>query len=117
MEAKAVLRYIRVTPRKAQLVVDLIRGKNAAEAMTILKFTPRGASRVIQRVLKSAVANATQKEMGDVDTLRVARAFVNAGPTMKRVMPKAMGRASTIRKRTSHITLIIGTVEDRPKKS
>lgn len=108
MEAKAVLRYIRVTPRKARMVIDLIRGRNAEEAMTILKFTPRRAARVLQRVLKSAIANATQKDMGDVDALRVSRAFVDVGPTMKRVLPRAMGRANTILKRTSHITVVIG---------
>ncbi len=115
MEAKAVLRYVRVPPRKARLIVDLIRGKNAEEAMTVLKFTPRHAARVIGKVLDSAVANATQQEMGDVDMLRVAQAYVNVGPTMKRVRPRAMGRANTIRKRTSHITLVIGTQSDQPK--
>lgn len=108
MEAKAVLRYIRVTPRKARMVIDLIRGKNAEEAITILKFTPRHAARVVQKVLKSAVANATQKDMGDVDALRVSRVFVDPGPSMKRVLPRAMGRANTILKRTSHITVVIG---------
>ncbi len=108
MEAKAVLRYIRVAPRKARMAIDLIRGKNAEEAMTILKFTPRHAARVVQKVLKSAVANATQKDMGDVDTLRVSRVFVDPGPSMKRVLPRAMGRANTILKRTSHITVVIG---------
>jgi len=117
MEAKAVLRYIRVAPRKARMAVDLIRGKNAEEAMTILKFTPRRAARVVQRVLKSAVANATQKEMGDVDALRVAKVFVDVGPTMKRVLPRAMGRANTIRKRTSHITVVIGSEADQTKKA
>ncbi len=123
MEAKAILRYVRVTPRKARLVVDLIRGKNAEEAMTVLKFNPRHAAVVIQKVLKSAVANAAQKEMGDVDRLRVSRAFVDVGPTMKRVRPRAMGRANTILKRTSHITLVLsaedGTVpraKPRPAK-
>lgn len=116
MEAKAVLRYIRVAPRKARLVVDLIRGKNAAEALTILKFTPRHAAKVIEKVLKSAVANAAQKEMGDVDDLWVSKALVDGGPVMKRMQPRAMGRANIIRKRTSHITLILSVVEMAPKK-
>lgn len=116
MEAKAVLKYIRVAPRKARMAIDLIRGKNAEEAMTILKFTPRHAARVVQRVLKSAVANATQKEMGDVDALRVSKVFVDVGPTMKRVLPRAMGRANTIRKRTSHITVVIAAETEQVKK-
>jgi large subunit ribosomal protein L22 len=116
MEAKAVLRYVRVAPRKARLVVDLIRGKSAEEALTILKFTTRHAARVIEKVLKSAVANASQKEMGDVDTLWVSRALVDGGPVMKRMQPRAMGRANIIRKRTSHITLILSGAEIAPKK-
>ena len=111
MEAKAKLRYVRVTPRKARMVVDLIRGKNAEEAMTVLRFTPRAAAEVVQKILKSAVANAAQKEMGDVDMLRISRAFVDEGPTMKRVRPRAMGRANTILKRTSHITLVLSAAE------
>ena len=107
MEAKAVLKFVRVAPRKARLVVDLIRGKNAAEALTILKFTPRHAAKVVEKILKSAVANAAQKEMGDVDGLWVSKVCVDGGPTMKRMQPRAMGRANTIRKRTSHITLIL----------
>jgi len=107
MQAKAVLRYVRVTPRKARLVVDLIRGKNAEEALTVLRFTSRHAAEVLEKVLKSAVANAAQKDMGDIDALRVTSAFVNGGPTMKRVYPRAMGRGSTILKRTSHITLVL----------
>lgn len=116
MEAKAVLRYVRVAPRKARLVVDLIRGKNAAEALTILKFTPRHAAKVIEKVLKSAVANAAQKEMGDVDDLWVSKALVDGGPVMKRMQPRAMGRANIIRKRTSHITLILSVLEMAPRK-
>lgn len=111
MEAKAKLRYVRVAPRKARLVVDLIRGKNAEEAMTVLRFTPRAAAEVVQKILKSAVANAAQKEMGDVDALHVSRAFVDEGPTMKRIRPRAMGRANTILKRTSHITLVLSSNE------
>ncbi|MBI3802900.1 MAG: 50S ribosomal protein L22 [Nitrospirae bacterium] len=116
MEAKAILRFVRVAPRKARLVVDLIRGKSAAEALIILKFTPRHAARVVEKILKSAVANATQKEMGDVDTLQVSKVFVDGGPVMKRMQPRAMGRANIIRHRTSHITLIISGSENGLKK-
>jgi len=108
MEAKAKLRYIRVTPRKARLVVDVIRGKRAGDALNMLKFMPQHASRVVEKLLKSAIANAEQKNLGDVDKLRVTAAFVDQGPVMKRVMPRAMGRANIIRKRTSHITLVLG---------
>jgi len=107
MEAKSVLKYIRVSPRKARLVIDLVRGKNAGEALTLLKFTPRHAARVIEKVLKSAVANASVKNIGDVDALVISKAQVDVGPTMKRIQPRAMGRAFTIRKRTSHITMIV----------
>jgi large subunit ribosomal protein L22 len=116
MEAKAVLRFVRVAPRKARLVVDLIRGRKAAEALTLLKFTPRHAARVVEKLLKSAVANADQKEMGDVDDLVVSRAFVDGGPTLKRFMPRAMGRSSAIHKRTSHITLVLSAQELKKDK-
>ncbi len=115
MEAKAVLRFVRVAPRKARLVVDLIRGKSAAEALTILKFTPRHAAKVVEKVLKSAVANAAQKEMGDVDDLWVSKALVDGGPVMKRMQPRAMGRANIIRKRTSHITLVLSVAGVAPQ--
>ena len=115
MEAKSILRYVRVAPRKARLVIDLIRGKNAAEAIIILRFTPRHAARVVEKILKSAVANAAQKEMGDVDALWVSKTFVDRGPTMKRMQPRAMGRANIIRKRTSHITVILSSAASSPK--
>jgi large subunit ribosomal protein L22 len=108
MEATAKARFIRVTPRKARLVVDVIRGKRVGEAMNTLKFMPQHASRVVEKLLKSAVANAEQKNVSDVDRLKVKAAFVDQGPVMKRVMPRAMGRANIIRKRSSHITLVLG---------
>ncbi|HEX9861525.1 MAG TPA: 50S ribosomal protein L22 [Nitrospirota bacterium] len=108
MEARATLRYIRITPRKAMLVVDVIRGKRAGDALMALKFMPQHASWEIEKLLRSAIANAEQKNMGDVDKLKVKTAFVDQGPTMKRVMPRAMGRANIIKKRTSHITLVLG---------
>ncbi len=107
MEAKALFRYARLGPRKARLVVDLIRGRSAGEAMSILKFTTRHAARVVEKMLKSAVANASQKEMGDVDDLWVSKVFVDGGPVLKRIQPAPMGRAHPIHKRTSHITLIL----------
>ncbi len=107
MEAKALLKHIHISPRKARLVVDLIRGKGADEALSILKFTKRHAARVVMKVLRSAVANAIQKDMGDVDNLWVSKAYVDVGAVMKRVQPGPMGRAKPIKKRTSHITLIV----------
>jgi len=109
MEAKATLRYIRIAPRKARLVVDVIRGKKAGEALTSLRFMPQHASRVVEKLLKSAIANAEQKNLGDADSLKITKAYVDQGPTMKRVMARAMGRANIIKKKTSHITLVLGT--------
>ena len=108
MESKAIARNIRVTPRKVRLVVDVIRGKRVGDALSILKFMPQHASRVVEKLLRSAVANAEQKSIPDVDRLKVKTAFVDQGPTMKRVMPRAMGRANIIKKRSSHITLVLG---------
>ena len=108
MESKAIGRNIRVTPRKARLIVDVIRGKRVGDALSILKFMPQHASKVVEKVLRSAVANAEQKNIPDVDRLKVKTAFVDQGPTMKRVMPRAMGRANIIKKRSSHITLVLG---------
>jgi large subunit ribosomal protein L22 len=108
MEAKAILRNIRITPRKARLVVDVIRGKRAGDALGILKFMPQHASREIEKLLKSAIANAEQKNIGDVDKLTIKLAYVDQGPVMKRGMPRAMGRANIIKKRSSHITLVLG---------
>ena len=108
MESKAIGRNIRVTPRKARLVVDVIRGKRVGDALAMLKFMPVHASKVVEKILKSAVANAEQKNIPDVDRLKVKTAFVDQGPTMKRVMPRAMGRANIIKKRSSHITLVLG---------
>jgi len=107
MEARAILKFVRMSPRKARLVVDLIRGRKAEEALHILKFTRRRAAKVVEKILKSAIANATQKEIGDVDDLRVSKAYVDGGPTEKRIQPTAMGRAWTIHKRMSHITIVL----------
>ena len=107
MEAKAVARYIRMSPRKARYVADLIRGKKVEDALDVLAFTPRRASNTVSRLLKSAIANAGQNESIDVDTLYVKKIFVDEGPMLKRFRPRAMGRAARIRKRTSHITVIL----------
>mgnify|MGYP001005155548 CR=1 FL=1 len=107
MEAKAVAKYIRISPRKARQVMDLIRGKDVREALAILKFTPNKGAELIEKVLKSAVSNAEHNYEMDVDSLVVSRCYVDEGPTLKRFKPRAMGRADAIRKRTSHITVIV----------
>ncbi len=107
MQAKAVARTVRIAPRKARLVVDLIRGKQVGEAVAILQLTPKAASPIIGKVLKSAMANAEHNYDMDVNDLVVDQAFVDEGPTLKRFRPRAMGRASQINKRTSHITIVL----------
>lgn len=106
MKARAIGRYVRISPFKARLVADLIRGKSVEEALAVLRYTPKKASRFIIKLVRSAMANAEQNhDVEDVDSLFVSRIFVDAGPTAKRIMPRAMGRATRIRKRTSHITV------------
>ncbi len=108
MEAKAILRYARITPRKARRVIDIIRGKMASDALILLRYMPYRAARNIEKLLKSAIANAEQKgENIDIDRLRIKGAYVDQGPVMKRMEPRAMGRANIIKKRTSHITIIL----------
>jgi len=107
MQAIAKAKYVRIAPRKARLVIDLIRGKRVDQAFGILQFTPRAASKVVINLLKSAVANASQKEGMDVNTLMVKSVCVDGGPSLKRFMPRAMGKASQIKKRTSHITVVL----------
>ena len=114
-EAKAVLRHVRVPPRKARAIVDLVRGREVPYALSVLKYSPRAAAKVVEKLLKSAVANAEQKELGDPDTLRVSRAFVDGGPTLKRFRSRSMGRANAIHKRTSHITLVVSSDLARKK--
>ena len=106
-EAKAVLRYVRMTPRKVRMVIDLIRGRNVPEALTVLKYVPRAAAPVVEKVLNSAVANAGQQELGDPETLKVSRAYVDGGPVLKRFRARSMGRANPIHKRTSHVTIAV----------
>ncbi|MED4866907.1 50S ribosomal protein L22 [Heyndrickxia faecalis] len=107
MQAKAVAKTVRIAPRKARLVIDLIRGKQVGEALSILKFTPKAASPVIEKVLHSAIANAEHNYDMDANDLVVEKAYVDEGPTLKRFRPRAMGRASQINKRTSHITIVV----------
>ena len=103
----ATAKYVRVSPRKASDVARLIRGKPVAEAKAILMLSPRIAAKLVGKVLASAVANAENNENLDADDLYVVQAYVNGGPTIKRFRPRAMGRASRIRKRTSHITVCV----------
>ncbi len=112
LEARAIARHVRVTPMKARRVVDLIRGKNASDAISVLRFAPQGASEPVLKVLESAIANARVRadqtaERFDERELVVAQAFVDEGPTMKRFRPRAQGRAGRINKRTSHITVVV----------
>lgn len=107
MEAKAVAKYMRISARKMRLVAENIKGKPVEEAMNILKFTPKKGATVLNKVLYSAVSNAEQIPGVDVDALHVDNVIVNEGPTWKRIQPRAMGRAYRIRKRTSHITVVV----------
>lgn len=107
MEAKAIAKFVRISPRKTRLVAANIKGMPVEDALNILKFTPKKAARVLGKVLYSAVANAEQLPGMDVDSLFVKSVVVNEGPTWKRIMPRAMGRAYRIRKRTSHITVVV----------
>jgi large subunit ribosomal protein L22 len=107
MEARAIAKYLRISPRKTRLCADLIRGKRAEEAVNILGHTPKAGARMISKVVQSALANARQDKSIDVDTLYVKTVFVNQGPTLKRWQPKPMGRAGRVRKRTCHVTVVL----------
>ena len=110
MEAKAHLKYARISPREVKIVLDLIRGKDVAQAMAILKNTPKSASEYLTKLLRSAVANAENNFNMDASKLYVSECFVCPGPILKRIMPRAQGRAFRILKRTSHVTI---TVKER----
>jgi large subunit ribosomal protein L22 len=113
MEARAEARYIRVSPRKARLVVDLIRGRKAGEALTILRMTNKRVAPIVEKVLRSAIANAEQKAADvDVDKLVVKEAYVNEGPRLKRIRPAPMGRAHLYQRRYSHIAVTVAEAED-----
>ncbi len=114
METRAVTRFVRLSPRKVRLVVDQIRGKGVEEALNTLKFVPKRAAELVSKTLRSAVANAENTQSVDVDRLYVKRVEVGAAGMWKRFMPRAMGRATNIRKRLSHITVV---VDERGDKS
>jgi large subunit ribosomal protein L22 len=107
VEAKAKLKYARVSPRKVRRITSLIKGKKAGDAMLNLGFLPHKGSKIVAKVLKSAMANAEQKKVADPESMMISLALVDQGPTMKRMMPRAMGRADIIKKRSCHITLVL----------
>ena len=114
MEARATAKFMRVSPQKARLVIDLIRGKSAGEAINILRFTKKRVTHQVEKVLRSAIANAEKKDENvDVDRLVVSTAYVSEGPRTKRIRPAPMGRAYRYQRRTSHITV---AVEERKKE-
>ena len=106
-ESKAVAKYVRIAPRKLRIVINLIRGKSVNEAFAILKYTPKVGSEVIEKVLRSAVANAEHNYDMNVDNLIVSNAYVNQGPTLKRIHPRSRGQAFKILKRSSHVTVAV----------
>ncbi len=107
MEARAKLSYVRLSPQKTRLVVDMVRGKGVQDALNILKFSPQKSAAIVSKLVSSAVANAEQRGVSDVDRLVVKAISVDQGPVLKRFMPRAQGRATKIRKPTSHITVIL----------
>lgn len=118
METKAKLRFTRTSPRKARLVANLIREKNVGKALNILHFTNKLAARIIEKLLKSAIANAQENhKVDDVDSLVISNITVDGGPTWKRSMPRARGIATAILKRTSHIAIVLKESDDQPAKS
>jgi large subunit ribosomal protein L22 len=112
MEAKATVKYIRTSPRKMRRTVDLIRGQHVEEARRILRLSTLGASRDIAKLLDSAVANAEQRPGVIAENLLVSKAWVDEGPTLRRYRPRAYGRATRVRKRTSHVTVVVETMGD-----
>ena len=107
MEARAHLKHARISSRKVKIVIDLIKGKPVNEALAILRYTPKSASSILEKLVKSAMANAENNHDMSVDSLYISEAFANQGPTLKRFRPRAQGRAFRIRKRTSHITVVL----------
>ncbi|MCL5677361.1 MAG: 50S ribosomal protein L22 [Firmicutes bacterium] len=113
MEARASARHVRIAPRKVRIVIDQIRGKSISEALILLQFIPKRASKVIEKVVKSASANAEHNLELDRDALYVAEAYVDQGPTLKRFHPRQRGQAFPILKRTSHVTVVVREKEDK----
>jgi len=107
METRAVARFVRISPQKIRLVMDEVRGKKVEEALNMLSFAPQKGSRILKKLIDSAVANAEQNSGADVDSLRIKRIYADEGPTLKRWRPRALGRATRIRKRSSHLTVIL----------
>ncbi|MBN2706046.1 MAG: 50S ribosomal protein L22 [Deltaproteobacteria bacterium] len=107
MQVQARLRHFRMAPRKARLVTDMIKGMDVVRAIDTLQVTRKKCAPVVRKLVQSAVANADQRGDMDLDALYIARAFVDEGPTMRRFQPRAMGRATRINKRTSHITIVL----------
>ena len=112
MESRATMKYVRTTPRKMRRAVDMIRGQHVEEARRILLFSPLGASHDLAKLVYSAVANAEQKPGVVADNLWISRAWVDEGPTLRRYRPRAYGRATRVRKRTSHVTVVVQTMGD-----
>ena len=108
METTAKLKFARISPQKCRLVADQVRGLSVDKALDVLKFSPKKASAIVVKVLESAIANAEHNEGADIDELSVTQIYIDAGPVMKRIRPRAKGRANRILKRTSHITLMVG---------
>lgn len=120
LEARAIHRYVNSSPRKMRLVIDLIRGKSVPEAISILHFSPKHASKVAEKVLRSAVSNIQNKDESgrlEIDTLFVKETFVDGGPSLKRMLPAPMGRAYPILKRSNHLTIIVAQREQKVKKA
>lgn len=113
METRAITKFVRLSPRKVRLVVDEIRGKGVEEALNILKFVPKRSAAIVSKTLRAAVANAEGNQSVDVDKLYVKRVMVDEGGMWKRFMPRAMGRATRIRKRLSHITVVLDEMDER----
>jgi len=107
METRAAAKYVRISPRKIRLIMDQIRGKKVEEALNLLSFAPQKGAFILRKLISSALANAENNASVDVDTLYIKRMYADEGPTLKRFRPRAMGRATRIRKRTSHLTVIL----------
>jgi len=107
METRAVAKFVRISPRKIRLVMDQVRGKPVGEALNMLSFAPQRGARILKKLVNSAIANAEQNTGVDVDSLYIMRVYADEGPTLKRWRPRAQGRATSIRKRTSHLTVVL----------
>ena len=113
MEVKATAKFLRISPRKVKLVIDIVRGKNVEEAVDVLTFTHKKAALMVKKVVQSAASNATANNNMNEDDLFISKIYVNEGPTLKRFKPRARGRATRIRKRTSHITVFVSDGKER----